>query len=358
MDQPNRLLIVDDEALNRELLGAIVESLGHETELARDGLEALTKAALNIDLVLLDIMMPQMDGHQVLAHLKADPTLRHIPVVVISAVDSLDSVVRCIELGAEDYLTKPFNRVLLKARIGASLEKKRLRDQEQAYLQQIQAEREKSERLLLNILPRPIADRLKQTHSVIADKFDEVTVLFCDIVGFTMFSGRMSPADLVNLLNNVFSAFDDLTEKHGLEKIKTIGDRYMVAGGLPIPRSVHAEAVAEMALDMKKEIARFQTAHGQRLRIRIGINTGPVVAGVIGTKKFIYDLWGDTVNIAARMESHGLTGSIQVTAATYECLWDKYLFEKRGVIHVKGKGEMITYLLTGKSASSNPTLVS
>ena len=196
-------------------------------------------------------------------------------------------------------------------------------------------------------LPQPIADRLKQDQSIIADTFADVTVLFADIVGFTQLSSRVSPTELVSLLNDIFSAFDQLAEKHGLEKIKTIGDAYMVVGGLPIPRSDHAEAIAQMALDMQQAVAEFSNTHNQAFSIRIGINTGPVVAGVIGIKKFIYDLWGDTVNTASRMESHGLPGCIQVTATTYHRLQDKYLFDSRGIIEVKGKGEMNTYFLMG-----------
>lgn len=223
-------------------------------------------------------------------------------------------------------------------------------------LKRLQAEQEKSERLLLNILPEPIARRLKQEQRTIADNFAQVTVLFADIVGFTELSARVSPTDLVELLNQIFTAFDQLADQHDLEKIKTIGDCYMVVGGLPRPQKDHAEAIAEMALDMLDEIARFNARFGKERHpaqpasysIRIGINTGPVVAGVIGRKKFIYDLWGDTVNIASRMESHGIPGCIQVTAATYEKLQDKYQFEERGVINVKGKGEMVSYWLKGR----------
>ncbi|MEG4066768.1 adenylate/guanylate cyclase domain-containing protein [Microcoleus sp. Pol11C2] len=209
----------------------------------------------------------------------------------------------------------------------------------------LRLEQEKSDRLLLNVLPQPIADRLKQDQSIIADTFAEVTVLFADIVGFTTISSQISPPELVSLLNDIFSTFDRLAEKHGLEKIKTIGDAYMVVGGLPIPRLDHAEAIAEMAIDMQQAIIDFSNTHSQAFSIRIGINTGPVVAGVIGIKKFIYDLWGDTVNTASRMESHGKPGSIQATFATYDILQDKYVFESRGAIEVKGKGLMTTYLL-------------
>lgn len=209
-------------------------------------------------------------------------------------------------------------------------------------------QRECTEQLLLNILPEPIAQRLKLQESTIADSFAEVTVLFADLINFTETSSQIPATKLVKLLNKIFSEFDRLSEKHGLEKIKTIGDAYMVVGGLPMPRTDHAEAIAEMALDMQRQINRFKGIDGKPFRLRIGINTGPVVAGIIGTKKFTYDLWGDTVNVASRMESQGIAGRIQVTAATYKRLKDKYLFEKRGVIPVKGKGEMITYWLTGR----------
>jgi adenylate cyclase len=209
-------------------------------------------------------------------------------------------------------------------------------------------ERDKAERLLLNILPQPIAERLKQEQLTIADHFAEATILFADIAGFTPLAAQLSAPEVVNLLNNIFSAFDRLADRHGLEKIKTIGDAYMLAGGLPTPCANHAEAVAEMARDMQQEIARFSQESDNPINIRIGINTGPVVAGVIGLKRFIYDLWGDTVNTASRMESHGIPNCIQVTQSTYERLRDKYVFEERGVIAVRGKGEMLTYLLMGR----------
>ncbi len=209
----------------------------------------------------------------------------------------------------------------------------------------LRSEQEKSETLLLNILPSAIAEKLKNGENNIADGFASVTILFADIVGFTQLSQQVSPADLVQLLNHIFSAFDRLSEKHQLEKIKTIGDAYMVVGGLPIHRPDHAEAIAAMALDMQDAIADFNAQNKFDLTMRIGINSGPVVAGVIGTKKFIYDLWGDAVNTASRMESHGIPGEIQVTESTYDLLKNKYSFQPRGKIHIKGKGEMMTYLL-------------
>jgi class 3 adenylate cyclase len=210
-------------------------------------------------------------------------------------------------------------------------------------------EQQRSERLLLNVLPASIAERLKAGEAVIADAFPEVTVLFADLVDFTRRSRRSSPAQVVATLNELFSAFDRLAQQHGLEKIKTIGDAYMVAGGLPEPRPDHAEAVAELALAMREEVARRADPSGQPLSVRIGIDTGPVEAGVIGTAKFSYDLWGDTVNTASRMESHGIPGCIQVTERTYQRLRDRYRFERRGPIPVRGMGEMVTYFLLGRN---------
>jgi class 3 adenylate cyclase len=220
-------------------------------------------------------------------------------------------------------------------------------------------ERDRSDRLLLNILPHPIAQKLKQaeaenTDYTIADSFTNVTVLFADIEGFTKLSEQVAPVELVSWLNQIFSHFDRLAEKHGLEKIKTIGDAYMVVGGLPLPRADHAEAIADMAIEMQQAVDCFTTTQNAPFKIRIGINTGPVVAGVIGIKKFIYDLWGDTVNTASRMESHGIAGCIQVTATTFELLQEKYLFEERGAIAIKGKGEMIVYFLKGRKIISLP----
>lgn len=208
---------------------------------------------------------------------------------------------------------------------------------------ELHAEKEKSEELLLNILPQPIATRLKRQEGTIADHFAEATVLFADIVNFTYLSTELSPQALVILLNEIFSTFDTLADKHGLEKIKTIGDAYMVVGGLPEHRHDHAIAMADMAIDMQRAISDFSQKHDRPFSMRIGINTGPVVAGVIGHKKFIYDLWGDTVNIASRMESTGAAGEIQVTQTTYEALKAHYAFDCRGEVAVKGKGMMTTY---------------
>jgi class 3 adenylate cyclase len=214
--------------------------------------------------------------------------------------------------------------------------------------QEIEEKEAQLSRVLLNVLPASIAERLMREPGSIAERFSTVTILFTDIVHFTQFSARVSPEELVAMLNEIFSAFDQLVEKHGLEKIKTIGDSYMAAAGLPTLRDDHTEAVAEFALDMLDVVARLNTSRREPIHVRTGIHTGSVVAGVIGTKRFAYDLWGDAVNTASRMESHALPGTIQVTRATYERLRERYELKRRGPIEVKGKGEMVTYLLVGR----------
>jgi class 3 adenylate cyclase len=362
------ILIVDDKLENIRFLSNFLAKQGYQVRKAINGQAALTAArTVSPDLILLDINMPGMGGYEVCEKLKQEPQTSSIPIIFLSAGDDIDDKIRAFQVGGVDYITKPFQLEEALVRIQThlkvqSLQKKLLVRNEE--LQQtvtalqktkaaleaseaaLQESQKQSERLLLNILPLSIAERLKQDTSAIAEHFDEVTILFADIVGFTPLSTRIKPAELVNLLNEIFSTFDELTEKHGLEKIKTIGDAYMVVGGLPIPKPDHAEAVAQMALDMQKAIAHFQAKYSEQLQIRIGINTGSVVAGVIGTKKFIYDLWGDAVNVASRMESSGVPGKIQVTEATYERL-ERYEFEQRGQVAVKGRGEMTTYWLVG-----------
>jgi adenylate cyclase len=211
----------------------------------------------------------------------------------------------------------------------------------------LEIERAMSERLLLNVLPPSVAKRLKQSEEAIADSFPEATVLFADIVGFTPFTQGLAPAEVVRLLDRVFARWDSLAARHGVEKIKTIGDSYMAAAGLPTARADHAEAVADMALEMGRELQRCLSAGDPTLEVRIGIATGPVVAGVIGRAKFAYDLWGHTVNMASRMESHGLAGAVQVTERAYEILRPRYDLCPRGTIDIKGIGPTRTYLLLG-----------
>lgn len=208
----------------------------------------------------------------------------------------------------------------------------------------------KSERLLANVFPLAILERLRHKEETIADRFDSASVFFADIMGFTSLSEKLSPVELVDLLDKLFTLFDELVVKHKVEKIKTIGDAYMVAAGIPTPIKNHAELLANFALDFKDCLAEFNLKNKQTLQMRVGINSGPIVAGVIGKSRFIYDLWGDCVNTAARMESHGIPGEIHVSEHTYRLLADKFDFESRGIIEIKGKGPMSTFVLRGRSA--------
>jgi class 3 adenylate cyclase len=357
------ILIVDDTPDNLRILSSMLLERGCKVRKALSGEMALVVCEKIVpDLILLDVMMPEMDGYDTCKILKTNEKTSQIPVIFVSALNEAMDKVKAFEVGGADYITKPFQKAEVLARVHHQLtisyQKKQLEEKNQKLQAEIKERqkiesalriaRQKSERLLLNIFPSAIVDRLKEVESPIADQFEEVTILFADIVGFTAFASRVSPLELVNLLGGVFSAFDRLTEKYNLEKIKTIGDGYMVVGGLPIFQANHAEAIANMALDMLPAITTFKTDTGEELKLRIGINSGPAIAGVIGSKKFSYDLWGDTVNLASRMEELGKTGKIQVSESTYELLKDKFLFEKRGEIEVKGKGKIITYWLVGK----------
>jgi class 3 adenylate cyclase len=350
-----RLLVVDDNETNLDLLSRRLRRLGHQVEIAASGPQALAALARRpFDLVLLDVLMPGMDGHQVLVQLKADQHLRHLPVIMMSALGELHSVVHCIELGAEDYLTKPFEPVLLRARVDACLGKKWMHDREVDYLRRIEEAQARADRLLRNVLPDAIADKLEQGQRTSVERFPEVTVLFLDISGFSALAARLPPARVVDILNLVFSAFDRLADQHGVEKIKTIGDAYMAASGLPEPRADQARAVAQMALEMRQAVTVVGARCGEALRCRIGIHTGPVIAGIIGTKRFSYDLWGDTVNVASRMESHGVPGQIQISRAVRDRLGDAFLTEPRGTIEVKGLGPMEAFFLMGPRRVARP----
>jgi adenylate cyclase len=343
------ILVVDDEALNCEMLVRRLERMGFTASVATNGRHALEMINVKtFDLVLLDILMPVLDGFQTLERLKADEQHRHIPVIMVTALDEVSATVRCIEAGAEDYVPKPFNAVILRARIGASLEKKRLRDQERAHLQEIQAERAKSERLLLNVLPKAIAERLKSGDTSVVDAVADATVLIADIVNFTRIAAELAPTRTVALLNELFSEFDRLVEQVGIEKIKTIGDAYMAVGGVPVAIPDHAARCARMALAMLDSVAEFNVRTKQTWQLRIGIHTGPLVAGIIGSKKFAYDLWGDTVNIASRLESHGEVGMAQVSQATADLLANEFVLEKRGAVELKNRGEMMVHRLVGR----------
>jgi len=357
-----KVLLVDDSRLIRMGLKRSLEEIGVKDIVeASDGREAIeTLVREHFDLMLLDMEMPEMNGMEVLAVLRDTPHHPWPPVIVISGGTSLDDAVRCIELGAEDYLSKPFNPVLLRARVKTSVERKRLRDQEITRMRQLKRQHEalaqeqvKTEQLLLNILPAKIAQRLKSGEEHIADACPNVSVLFADMVGFTAMSRTMTPSALVEVLGDLFSRFDLITEKHGLEKIKTIGDCYMLAGGVPEPRDDHAVAVVEAAMDMRAALEEMHERTGGALRMRIGVHSGPIVAGVIGIRKFTYDLWGDTVNVAIRMESTGQPGRVHVSSSTAELIAHAFELEPRGAIEVKSLGMVETFFVNAPKTGAH-----
>jgi class 3 adenylate cyclase/signal transduction histidine kinase len=348
-EKPGRILVVDDDPMTRQIILRRLAKDGHHGETAADGREALERLAHEaFDVVLLDILMPVMDGYQVLLQRARDERLRHIPFIVLSADDQTESIVRCIGIGADDFLPKPPNPFALVARLRSCLQRKRFRDREQAYLEELRREREHSERLLLNILPASIAERLKHGEESIADAFDDVTLLFADIVGFTPMAAAIGAEELVWRLNAVFRRFDALVARHGVEKVKTVGDAYMAVAGVPDPCADHAERIADLALDFLAAVDELNAELGLDISLRVGINTGPVVAGVIGARKFAYDLWGDAVNTASRMESSGLPGTIHVAPESAARLARGYRLRERGPVEVKGYGVLNTFFLEGK----------
>jgi adenylate cyclase len=312
------ILIVDDNDDNRYTLQLLLEADGHSRlATASGGHEALDLLAREkFSLVLLDMMMPDLNGDEVLKIIKGNPDTRDVSVVVLSADTDTERVAKCIELGADDYLPKPFNPTILRARISSELRKRSLRSLESEYIERIEQEKKNSEALLRNILPPEIVTRLRKGETNIADHFEDATIIFTDVVGFTKITTRMRPFEIVACLNRLFSEFDRLVDDVGCEKIKTIGDSYMAAVGLPAPRPNHARIAAKLALDLVAAAQRLQSSLPVPFLIRVGVHSGPIMAGVIGTRKFAYDVWGDTVNIASRLEAAGEPNRVLISAAT------------------------------------------
>jgi len=332
------ILVVDDNDDNRYTLTRRLRRLGYgnltEAEAGKQALEHIYRRPF--DLVLLDVMMPEMNGYEVLEHLKSDDKLRRVPVIMISAVSELDSVVRCIELGAEDYLSKPFNSVLLAARISASLERKRMHDREREHLAEIEFQRKRADELLHAMLPAPAIDELKTHQRIAPRRYDNVAVLFADVIGFTSYCDQNTPEEVVAHLHQLAGIFEDITHAHGLEKIKTIGDAFLATANLldrnqdPVMASVRAAfALAEAA---------GQTPAGWQ--VRSGIHVGSVVAGMVGSRKFSFDLWGDTVNFAARLSSIGNEPAVHLSATAWELVATRSKGTPLGSIELKGKGNV------------------
>ncbi len=344
-----KILIVDDDPFNLDLLEQELTDHSYSIERASDGKEAFQiivakngVKALQImretlpDLVLLDIMMPQMNGYEVLERLKEDPTLRHIPVIMISALDEIDSVARCIEHGAEDYLPKPFNPVLLHARVRGCLERKLIRDQEREHLKTIKSQNERYNELLHALFPPEIVEQLVNEVEIAPRRYENVSVMFCDVVGFTSYCDTHAPEDVVSNLQDLVCVLETITYQQDLHKLKTIGDGFLAVGGLlkqvknPVVKCVRAglqmiSAVGRMNLDWK---------------LRVGIHYGPVVAGIVGGRQYQFDIWGDTVNTAARIESNGEANKVVISREAWDALPPERQGETLGLVNLKGKGEI------------------
>jgi adenylate cyclase len=342
-----RILLVDDNDAIRDLTRERLEHEGHSVAVMSDGRAAIHRAeAGEFDLILVDLIMPGMNGFEFLVELKSRDATRGIPVIMVSSLSDLGCTAGCIEAGAEDFLLKPVSRIILQARTAAAIEKSRLRKSERDIVASINEDKEKSQKLLRNMLPEFVVRRLNGGEHPVAERIQDATVLFSDIVGFTSLSKTLEPKTLVALLNAFVTAVDRRARELGVEKIKTIGDAYMAVAGLAAYREDHAATAARLAFSMREIISDVAKTFQQKLQIRIGLHTGSVMAGVIGTEKYAYDVWGDTVNMAHRMESHGIADAIHLSHACRQQLPSTFIVETRTPpILVDDKWEMLTYLL-------------
>jgi class 3 adenylate cyclase/CheY-like chemotaxis protein len=335
-----RVLAADDNEFNRQILQRWLGRLGHTAHMASDGAEVLAALATeNFDVILLDIIMPGMDGVQVLQRIREHTEWQHIPVIVVSALHEMDAVTRCIELGAEDYITRPFQPALLQARIGTCLEKKRMRDREAVHLRQIEEERGKFNALIHAILPDEVVNELQSTGMFLPQRHDEVAVLFADIVHFSDYCERHSPEEVVSHLQRLVQAFETIVQRYEVQKIKTIGDAFMAAAGLLKPMQNAVENCVRCGLDMV-HAAKQLPPHWD---LRVGIHSGSVVAGLLGSRQYLFDLWGATVNAAARIEEQAASGSVTLSQAAWQRVSGIGRAEPLGVVCMKGVGKIALF---------------
>jgi adenylate cyclase len=353
-----KVLVVDDQPANVLLLERMLSGAGYESVTSTLDPRAVCDLyeKNHYDLIVLDLQMPGMDGFQVMEGLKHIEADGYLPVLVITAQP--DHKLRALQAGARDFISKPFDVAEVLMRVHNMLEVRLLHveiHRKNAELQklfdQVVAERKVSERLALHVPPDSIAARLQARPDVTADSFADVTVLIADIVGFAELTPAVSPERLALLLEEIFAGFDGLAKERGLKKIKTLGNSYMAAAGVPVPSSDHATRAAHLSLDMVDALDRLNEHHGSALQVRIGIATGAVVAGVIGKRMYVYDVWGEAVNTASRMESHGVAGRVQVSESTQRLLGRPFLLEERGALEVAGKGELQTWFLGGRKGN-------
>jgi len=353
----HRVLLVDDQGMIGAAVGHMLAGEGDiELRFCQNGTAALEAVeGFRPTVILQDLLMPDVSGADMVRRFRGLPATAEVPIIVLSAREEPAVKAELLGGGASDYVVKLPDRVELLARIRLHSEgHARLLERNAAFAAlaasnaELARERERSDRLLHAILPHAIAERLKAGEEIIADEHAAVTVLFSDLCGFTEFADRAGPRQVVELLDEIFGCFDRLATTHGAEKIKTIGDAWMAVTGLSPPRPDHAQAMAALALDLVAAFHDLRLRRDLPLDLRVGLHSGPVVAGVIGRGRFSYDLWGDTVNVASRMESRGVPGRIQLSAATRALIEDDFVVEDRGAIEIKGKGTVVTGLLVGR----------
>ena len=340
-----KILVVDDDDNNLfTLTGRLKREGWDDVATAIDGAEALRLLAQRpFDLVLLDVMMPVLDGIETLTRIKADPALRHIPVIMISAATDIDRVVACIERGAEDYLPKPFNKVLLRARVAACLERKTLYDRERENHARIERQNRRLGELLHAILPARAVEELETTGRVEPRRYEDVAVLFCDVAAFTAYCNAYPPETVVASLAHLVEAFEDLAAQNGLEKIKIVGDALIATGGLLAPHRDGVDAALTCALQLMEAAA----AGPAGWELRCGLHVGPVIAGVVGRSKFTFDLWGDTMNVAARLSGFGPPGAVYLSAAAAAKIHSGREIEALGLRALRGKGDVAVFRCAG-----------
>lgn len=334
----NRLLVVDDDEFNRSMISRLLKKEGYSNfDIAENGFVALRKIRENdYDAIMLDIEMPELDGIEVLKELQKDMRLRDIPVIMISGINDTESVILCIELGASDYLHKPLDPVLLRARLGACLEKKRLRVQQLVYINQLRKEKKRADQLLNVILPTAAVNELKSMGQVLPRRYENVSMLFCDIVDFTSYCNTHNAEEVVTGLQNLFESFEKITHRHGMEKVKTIGDAFMASAGLMLANPDPLISAVACGLDMIDAAATNDPAW----EVRVGIKQGPVIAGIVGHDKYQFDVWGDTVNTASRMADIGKQGAVVMPVETWMSIQDLCDARSMGYMDVKGKGQI------------------
>ena len=353
-----RILVVDDQPANVLLLERMLGDAGYRS--VTSTLDPRAVRALHekehYDLILLDLQMPGMDAFQVMDGLKEIETGGSLPVLVITAQP--DHKLRALKAGAKDFISKPFDVGEVLTRVHNMLEVRllhvelhRKNDELKTLFDQVVAERKLSERLALQVPPDSIAARLQARPDVTADSFADVSVVIADIVGLAELTPTVSPEQLALLVTEVFTSFDGLAQARGVKKIKTLGNAYMAVAGVPIPASDHATRAALLSLDMVEALDRFNERSGHALQVRVGVASGAVVAGVIGRRQYVYDVWGDAVTIASRMESHGVAGRVQMSESTRLLLGEPFRLEQRGALDVEGQGEMKTWFLGARSSA-------